>query len=402
MWLPVHHAAFQITVHKDTGGSSAALHTAARIICKEGVHSYTKKMTEDRDHDQLPSDRSASTSAATDTSLEERYRKIFRYNNDAVMVVDLETESFLDVNPAACDLLGYAREELLSMDPEDIHPNDIERVREEFISQVYQEGSGFTDDLTCLTKDGEEVPTEISGAALDADDDGTDPTQMIAMLRDISDRVEHRRELEETIERLDRFASIVSHDLKNPLSIIKGHVTLARETGNSDHFDAIEDAADRMDEMLSDLLQLTREGDLVGERTNIELEPLARAVWTDCELDSAILEVESSRTIYGDRDRLHELFANIFENAYTHGGESVTARVGTLSEDGQKGFYLEDDGKGIPADEQASVFEWGHTTTRDGTGFGLAIVAEIAEAHGWKITVCDAESGGTRFEIEVS
>ncbi|WP_435197368.1 PAS domain S-box protein [Natronomonas sp. EA1] len=142
-------------------------------------------MTEDRDRDDPPSDLSASTSTAPSSPPEERYRKIFQYNNDAVMVVDLETESFLDVNPAACDLLGYSRGELLSMHPVDIHPNDVERVREEFISQVYQEGSGFTDDLTCLTKDGEEVPTEISGAALNAGEDGTDPIQMIAMLRNL-------------------------------------------------------------------------------------------------------------------------------------------------------------------------------------------------------------------------
>lgn len=352
---------------------------------------------EDRTREVTTESEDARSRAAAD----ERYRKVFEHSNDAVMLVDIETEAFVDVNPAACEMLGYSRRELLSMAPDDIHPDDIDRVREEFISQVTEQGSGFTDDLTCLTKDGREIPTQISGAALNPPADGREPKRMIAMLRDVSDRVRHRQELEEKIERLDRFASIVSHDLKNPLSIIKGHVTLARETGDSDHFDAIEDAADRMDEMLSDLLQLTREGDLVGERTNIELAPLARAVWTDCELDSAILEVESSRTIYADRDRLHELFANIFENAYTHGGESVTVRVGKLSEDGQKGFYLEDDGKGIPADEQASVFEWGHTTTRDGTGFGLAIVAEIVEAHGWEITVCDAESGGTRFEIEV-
>jgi PAS domain S-box-containing protein len=358
-------------------------------------------MTEDRDRDHSPSGLSASTPAATDSSPEERYRKIFQYNNDAVMVVDLETESFLDVNPAACDLLGYSREELLSMHPEDIHPNDVERVREEFISQVYRDGSGFTDDLTCLTKDGNEIPTEISGAALDAGEDGNGPARMIAMLRDISDRVEHRRDLEEKIERLDRFASIVSHDLQNPLSVIKGHVTLAREDGAPEHFDAIEDAADRMDEMLSELLELTRDGHLVGERTDIELEPLARDVWIDCELDPATLEIESSRTVRADRDRLHELLANLFENAYTHGGESVTVRVGPLDRDDRDGFYVEDDGEGIPADEQDTVFEWGQTTTSDGTGFGLAIVAEIAEAHGWEIGVRESETGGTRFEIEL-
>jgi PAS domain S-box-containing protein len=349
----------------------------------------------DGEHGDTP----ASETDEQQSAAEEQYRKIFEYNNDAVMVVDLESKAFVDVNPKASELLGYSRSELLSMHPEEIHPNDIDRVRTEFISQVAEEGTGFTDDLTCLTKDGREIPTEISGAALEPSDDADEPTRMIAMLRDISDRVEHRRELEEKIDRLDRFASIVSHDLKNPLSIIKGHVTLARETGDPEHFDAIADAADRMDEMLSELLQLTKEGDLVGDRTEIELGTLAREVWNDCELDPATLEIQSSTTVFGDRDRLHELLANLFENAYTHGGSSVTVRVGTFETGDREGFYIEDDGGGIPADEHDTVFEWGHTTTEGGTGFGLAIVAEIVEAHGWEISVGDSEAGGTRFEI---
>jgi signal transduction histidine kinase len=198
---------------------------------------------------------------------------------------------------------------------------------------------------------------------------------------------------------LDRFASIVSHDLKNPLSVIAGHAALARETGDPEHFDAIEDAADRMDEMLSELLQLTKEGELVGDRTEIELGAFAREVWDDCEIDPATLEIRSSTTVRGDRDRLHELFANLFENADTHGGPSVTVWIGTFETEDGEGFYIEDDGAGIPADTREAAFEWGHTTTEEGTGFGLAIVADIVEAHGWEIDIADSEAGGTRFEI---
>ncbi len=356
-------------------------------------------MTDDRYREQSQEGRSEPQAGPPETSPEERYRKIFEYNNDAVMIVDLETESFVDVNPAACELLGYSSEELLSMDPEAIHPDDIERVREEFISQVAQEGSGFTDDLTCLTKDGREVPTEISGAALDPVGDGAEPRRMIAMLRDISDRVEHRRQLEQKVKRLDRFASIVSHDLRSPLSVISGHVELARETGDPEHLDAIEDAAERMESMLSDLLALTREGNLVGERAVVELAVLARRVWADCEFEAATLDVESTMTLQADPDRLRELLMNLFENAASHAGPSVTVRVGTIDTSDRTGFYVEDDGDGIPADEQVVVFQWGHSTTSDGTGFGLAIVEQIAAAHGWEIDVSDAETGGARFEI---
>ena len=332
-------------------------------------------------------------------STAERYRKIFEYSNDAVMIVDLSAETFVDVNPAACELLGYSREELLSKRPEEIHPGDVDRVREEFVSQVYEEGSGFTDDLTCITKDGEEVPTEISGAVLRPGDGGQDPTRMIAILRDISDRVEHRLALEKKIERLGRFASIVSHNLRNPLSIIQGRLTLARETGDPEQFDAIEEAVDRMDEMLSDLLQLTRKGDVIGDRTFVELETLARRAWPESDTDSGTLEIESSRVISADRSRVCELFENLFENALEHAGADVTVRVGTIETADDAGFYIEDDGVGIPTDERDTVFEWGHTTATEGTGFGLAIVAEIVDAHGWEIDVCDATTGGTRFEI---
>lgn len=338
------------------------------------------------------------------SSVGERYRKFFEHNNDAVMIVDFETKSFVDINPRACELLGYSREELLSIDPEEIHPDDIGRVREEFISQVKTEGTGFTDDLTCLTKDGDEVPTEVSGAALEPADEAdaaadAEPKQMVAMLRDVSERVRNRRQLEEKVERLDRFAAIVSHDLRNPLSVIQGHAELARQAGDSKHFDAIEDAADRMEEMLSELLQLTREGELVHERTEIDLVAIARTVWGDCDMAPATLEVESSTTLRADRDRLHELLVNLFENARDHGGSSVTVRVGALDGADRRGFYVADDGAGIPMDDGDGVFEWGHTTTGDGTGFGLAIVAEIVEAHSWEIEVGESTNGGARFEV---
>jgi PAS domain S-box-containing protein len=354
-------------------------------------------MSDDRDAGRP--DEPGAEADAPGPSAEERYRKIFEYSNDAVVIVDFETEEFLEVNPAACDLLGYSREELRSMEPADIHPDDVERVREEFLTRVYEDGAGFTDDLTCLAKDGEEIPTEISGAALDPAADGAEPTQMVAMLRDVSERLRHRRELEAKIDRLDRFAGVVSHDLQSPLSVIRGRTRLARESGDLDHLDAIADAVDRMDRMLTELLHLTREGKVIGERTAVDLETLARRAWERVEADAARLEVASSRTIEVDRDRAEELFENLFGNAVDHAGPAVTVRVGTIETADVTGFYVEDTGEGIPPGERESVFEWGHTSAAEGTGFGLAIVAEIVDAHGWEIRATESAAGGARFEI---
>ena len=75
----------------------------------------------------------------------------------------------------------------------------------------------------------------------------------------------------------------------------------------------------------------------------------------------------------------------------------MTITVGPL--DGRHGFFVEDDGPGIPSEERETVFEYGHTTAEEGTGLGLAIVEEIAEAHGWTVSLAESETGGARFEL---
>jgi PAS domain S-box-containing protein len=141
---------------------------------------------------------------ASDSALRaQRYEKIFRHSNDAVLIVDFESEAFVDANPAACEMLGYSREELLSLDPADLHPGEMDRIRAEFLSQVYENGSGWTDDLDCVTKSGQVVSTEISGAVLPEGETDGEPTRMVAMLRDVTERRKRKREAERTFAELE-------------------------------------------------------------------------------------------------------------------------------------------------------------------------------------------------------
>ena len=96
-----------------------------------------------------------------------------------------------------------------------------------------------------------------------------------------------------------------------------------------------------------------------------------------------------------DELRLKQLFENLIRNAVEHGGSAVTVTIGDLNE----GFYVEDTGTGIPAEEVATAFEAGYSTNAEGTGFGLSIVQRIAEAHGWDIHITNRSGGGARFEI---
>ncbi|MFB6197903.1 MAG: sensor histidine kinase, partial [Halobacteriaceae archaeon] len=109
----------------------------------------------------------------------------------------------------------------------------------------------------------------------------------------------------------------------------------------------------------------------------------------------ATLNTDTPGVIRADRSRLKQVLENLIRNAVEHGGDGVTVSVGAM--DG--GFYVADTGPGIPETEREEIFEAGYSTTADGTGFGLKIAEQIAEAHGWEITVTESEQGGTRFEF---
>ena len=196
-------------------------------------------------------------------------------------------------------------------------------------------------------------------------------------------------------DRLEEFASLLSHDLRNPLNVAQGRLELIES--DSDHLEAIERALNRIERIIEDMLTLAREGDAVGETETISLDELATQAWENVATDAATLEVETDLHLDADRSRLVQVFENLYRNAIEHGGDGVTVRVGALT-DGD-GFYIEDTGPGIPTAEREDVFESGYTTHQEGTGFGLAIVRRVVEAHGWTVAVTDGSDGGARFKI---
>jgi signal transduction histidine kinase len=220
-------------------------------------------------------------------------------------------------------------------------------------------------------------------------------TQLVGIGRDVTERRERERELRRERDRLEEFASIVSHDLRSPLSVAEGNLELAAETGDLDRLDAVMDAHDRMRTLIEDILTLAREGKTVTEFEPVDLGDIVPACWANAADHEATLDVQTNGTVYADESRLQQLFENLFRNAVEHGGEDVAVTVGCLDD----GFYVADDGPGIAEERRDEVFESGVTTTSDGTGFGLTIVAEIVDAHGWDVDVTESEAGGARFEI---
>jgi PAS domain S-box-containing protein len=284
-------------------------------------------------------------------------------------------------------------------------------------------------------------------------DDG-DVAYGMAVSRNVTDEVRRRQELERQNDRLEAFASVVSHDLRNPLNVAQGRLELARAERDSEHLDTVATALDRSFELIDDLLTLAREGEEVEAREPVALDATARACWRTVETADATLAVRTDRTVRADPSRLQQLLENLFRNSVEHGstgsrpkaddtvehgstssrtesddsmehgsttdrtdsdgtftrgatdrpapddaadrpGPAVRITVGELPD----GFYVEDDGPGIPAERRDRVFEAGYSTSDRGTGFGLSIVSEIADAHGWAIEATEGADGGARFEI---
>jgi PAS domain S-box-containing protein len=203
------------------------------------------------------------------------------------------------------------------------------------------------------------------------------------------------RELTRQNDRLEELTSVVSHDLRNPLNVASGRLELVRQECDSEHLDTIARAHERMETLIDDLLALARHGEAASEIDSVDLATLTENCWRNVATGTATLAVDIDRRIRADRSRLKQLLENLIRNAVEHGGEDVTVSIGELGD----GFYVEDDGPGIPENARDDVFDVGYSTTEDGTGFGLSIAKQVADAHGWTIRVTDSSGGGARFEI---
>ena len=258
------------------------------------------------------------------------------------------------------------------------------------VNSRLQQGEQVCQEVKRRTGGGEQRTFLLNGSPLA---DGSD--EILATYIDITDRKQMEDELRQKTNELEDFANVVSHDLRNPLSVAIGHLDTIENEYDHQCIETIRSAHMRMQELIENILMLAKQGQRINELESVSLSNCVNESWVTTETKNATLQIESSRTIYADKNRLRQLFGNLIRNAIEHGGDEVTVTVGDID----SGFYIEDDGPGIPEEERTDVFEAGHTMAENGTGFGLSIVNEIVEAHGWCIDVTEGCEGGARFEI---
>jgi PAS domain S-box-containing protein len=378
-----------------------------------------------------------------------RYETILDSLDDAVYAVRPDG-TIAYVNDRYTEMKGVSREALLGTDIYDwVTEETVEkatRVRNEVAAGDRDVGMV---EYEFLTADGERFPVEMRFNRVTGEEG--EELNRVGVIRDVRERKRREEALRRKNERLEEFASIVSHDLRNPLNVAQGRLELAREEHDSEHLEAVANAHGRMATLIDDLLTLARDGEGVEETERVPLRELAEVCWEGVETAAASLRIETDRTIRADRSRLRQLVENLMRNSVEHGstgsraelgdsvehgstgsraelgdsvehgstgsraelgdsvehgrsrdgdavehaGEDVTVTVGDV----EGGFYVADDGRGIPESDRETVFETGYTTSDDGTGFGLEIVEAVASAHGWDVRVTDAAGGGARFEF---
>ena len=232
----------------------------------------------------------------------------------------------------------------------------------------------------------------------------------VTVALDRAERAEQLRErdaaLEREIDRLEKFAGVVSHDLRNPLNVATGRLALVADAVDDeavlDDVERVEAAHERMERLIDDLLALARQGRTVDGSEPVDLAAVTRRAWGTVDTDEAVLEPPADDVLIdADPERLRTLLENLIRNAVEHGAAGdrdspLTVSVSGLAE--EAGFAVADDGSGLELEPEEAL-QYGVSTRSGGTGFGLAIVREIAAAHGWELDV--ETDDGTRFVFRV-
>lgn len=251
------------------------------------------------------------------------------------------------------------------------------------------------------------IPVSISASEIqtEAGSIGT-----VLVLRDLSEL----RRLEKEVRRKEKLAAVgqlaagVAHEVRNPLSSIKGFATHFRslfpeKTPNHEAADILIREVNRLDRVIGELLEFARPSDIRTIPTSFSeiLHHSLRLVKADAERINVTItpRMQPLPPVHMDPDRITQVLLNLYLNALQampEGGELlITAQADTNSVT----LAIEDTGCGIPKEEMAHIFDPFYTTKSKGTGLGLAVVAKIMEAHGGGVSVTARETGGTIFTL---
>jgi len=370
------HGIFQ-AVGEDTGVFTTQDREAAVLLCDHLTETISRI---DRERDLARQERF--------------FREVLNSIPDPVYILD-DSLRFDTVNDALLEAVPYDHDRLMQMSTADIASQLLNEDISSQFAELLDTGGSLRSETEVTSVDGEPIPYQLNTRRIVHGDE----PMLLGVARDISDRKAREEELRRQNERLDEFASVVSHDLRTPLNVADGRIRLARESGDLSHLDDAESALDRMEQLIQDALTLARDGRTVESQSPVVLPQLVRTAWNGVgDGDATISVFDEQITVLADEPRLKRSLENVLRNAVEHADEPhIDVRAATA--DGSAAISVCDDGPGIPADERDDVLRSGYTTSSDGSGLGLGIVSRIADAHGWTLSLSESDAGGLCVEL---
>jgi|APHM01.1.fsa_nt_gi PAS domain S-box len=346
---------------------------------------------------------------------ESRFKHIFDLIGDPAVEFELvDSEPIVrKVNPAFVRTFGYDRADIVGESlNEYIVPEAMQDEATTF-DQRTKSGECNSAEVTRLTASGPRdflyrgVPYERQGDAYG-----------FAIYTDITERNQreaeleaYKQELEDSNEKLERFAYIASHDLQEPLRMISSYIELLEADLGDELTDEqrenmafVADGAARMHEMIDGLLTYSRvqtQADpFAVVQPNEILDEVTQDLKVTIEAADATITVDDLPAVTADRQQLGQLFQNLLKNAIEHSDGPVHISVTATQHDDCTEFRVADNGPGIPSHMKDDIFDiFDKSEDSDGTGIGLAVCREIVDRHGGDIAVGSTADDGTTFRI---
>ena len=355
---------------------------------------------------------------------ETKYALLFNAAQDAIILI--EQGHFIDCNPQTLQLFGCTKEQIIGQSPLTFSPiqqPDGQGSKEKAQQKIDAANQGQPQlfEWAHHRFDGTPFLAEVRLHAIAIEKQ----SYLLGIIRDITQRKQAEQEREKLItdleaknEELERFTYTVSHDLKSPLVTIQGFLGMLEKDAQTGSFekltkdiDFIRNAAHNMQDLLNDLLELSRIGRLVNEPESISLEALIKETLTlvDGHIQKRGVQVEIAShlpIIWGDRQRLLEALQNLIGNAIKFMGKQKNPKIiiDFQFKNGQDIISIQDNGIGIAPRYHEKIFGLFDRLDPyiEGTGIGLALVKRIVEHHNGSIWIeSDGQNNGTTFYISL-